>query len=170
MDAGGTLRFGHEQAGGVHVLDCQQLEFFFDATGISGKAAVAAHHPVARDDDAYGIAAHRSAYGLRGHVAVGHYLSGDVLVGDGLSVGNFSQDVPDGDLKRSAGGPQGRRELRLAALEIAIQPIHGPLDDRGLLFLAVGKVEGKMFLSLKPHTRQGNVVAGEDHCAQRGKI
>lgn len=61
----GELLFRDEQSGHVRLFEGEEPDFFRNAAGISRQAAVAAHDPVAGDDNADRIVPYGTAYGLR---------------------------------------------------------------------------------------------------------
>lgn len=63
----GELLFRDEQSGHVRLFEGEEPDLFRNAAGISRQAAVAAHDPVAGDDNADRIVPYGTAYGLRRH-------------------------------------------------------------------------------------------------------
>lgn len=73
MPVGGSLRppgelpFRDEQPGHVRLFEGEEPDLFRNAAGVSRQAAVAAHDPMAGDDNADRIVPYGTAYGLRRH-------------------------------------------------------------------------------------------------------
>ena len=61
---------GQGKTTGIHAFQGQQAELFFEASGVSGEAAVRAYHPVAGDEKGNAVVAHRAANRLRGQVGL----------------------------------------------------------------------------------------------------
>ena len=60
----GELLFRDEQSGHVRLFEGEEPDFFRNAAGISRQAAVAAHDPVAGDDNADRIVPYGTALSL----------------------------------------------------------------------------------------------------------
>ena len=66
---------------------------------------------------------------------------------------------------------QRRREIRLSACKIDIQPARRFIQNRRALFFARFRQIGrKIFRAIKPESRQSRIVRGEQHAAQRGIV
>src|SRR6266704_4153098 len=89
-------------AGYLRVLQLQELLLALQAAGVAGQLAGAGDDPVAGDQDAQRIAAHRGA-DLLGVLAAAQ-PTGEVAVGGGLPVGNLRDQLPDTELELRATG------------------------------------------------------------------
>lgn len=61
------VTFRDEQPGHVRLFEGEEPDLFRNAAGVSRQAAVAAHDPMAGDDNADRIVPYGTAYGLRRH-------------------------------------------------------------------------------------------------------
>ena len=97
-----------------------------DAALVAGESSVCAHDAVAGDDDRDGVAAHGSAYGLRGHlglVCLRCDFLGNVAVCGGRAVWDSLEDVPDCKLERCAVELHWWHERRFFACEVDVKPV-----------------------------------------------
>ena len=100
------------------VFQRQQAYLRFDAARVAGQAAVAAHHPMAGNDDGNRVMPHRAAHGLRGDALSAVYLRQlfcQCAVGRGLSVGDLQQQRPHRLSEIGADKMEFRSKVRLPA-------------------------------------------------------
>ena len=88
---------GDKELADIGFFQSQQAQFFIDAAGIAGEAAIAADYPVAGDNDGDFIMPYRPADRLGRHMRqpslLGNHL-GNVAVGGCLPIGNLPQNFP----------------------------------------------------------------------------
>lgn len=88
-----------------------------------------------------------------------------------LPIRNFEQALPDAPSEIRTDQMQRRREIRLSACKIDIQPARRFIQNRRALFFARFRHIGrKIFRAVKPESRQSRIVRGEQHAAQRGIV
>ena len=155
------------------MLQFQQLYFFVNAPGVSGKAAVCAHYAVAGDDDGNFVVPHCAANGLRGHIGKAvpcGKLPRNIAIGNGLAVGNFQKNFPYALAECGACGVQRRQKVRLMACKVNIQPtLCLGKGGRVLLDMLCGQRAGKIFLPIEPKSPKAGSVRGKQYSAQ-GRI
>ena len=172
LQRGAVLR--HEKAAYVGALQFQQFFLFGDSARVPGQTAVCADYPVTGDDNGDFVMSDRAAHRLRGHPGKSLLfgkLPGDFTVGRGLPIGNLQKDFPYGLAEFGTGVVQRRREIRLLAREIDIQPAFGlRKNGRFLRNALAGQIPRKVFLPIKPQPGQPDLVRGQQNAPQRGIV
>ena len=152
----------------------QQLSFYAEPSGIARQAPVCPDDPVAGNDDGDGIAANGAADSLGRHARDAGLLRNplcNVPVGHCPAVGNGHQDAPDPLPEGRAAKIQRREKVRLAAVEIRVQPSGRKIQHGGICLLKGGGqgIPGKT-LAVKPQAGQRCAVACERNVSQRRSI
>ena len=153
------------------MFNLQQGKFAFCSSSISGQAAVGSYHPMAGDEDTDGVVSDGISYRLGSHVRASKPtggFSGNFFVGQGFSVGDATQDVPDGLLERGTYELHGREKVWLSFRKINVEPLSGLTEDRSFCFFSFSlKGAAEIFLSVKPKSAESVVCGSKGDASER---
>src|SRR5699024_6558120 len=106
-------------------LQREQTDFFINASGITGQAAVRSEDTVAWYNDRNRIVSHGTANSLGGHMIQTSFsgnLTCDVSISSRFPVRDCAENFPDLFLEFCSHKVQRDREIRIFSCEIKIEP------------------------------------------------